>query len=83
MNETTVKIKNPDLEEARTHFRAARKEMRKSIEAFLPVGFIERRRAARREFLLGLRKLVDAAIDRVDQDRDHVADRVTTRQDLT
>ncbi len=83
MNETNVKIKDPNMEEARAHFRAARREMRRSWEAFLPVGFFERRRAARREFLLGLRKLVDAAIDRMDQDREGTANRVASRQDLT
>jgi hypothetical protein len=67
MNETTVKNKNPNVEEARAHFRAARKEMRQSMEALLPHGFLEKRRAARKEFLLGIRKLVDAAIEHVDQ----------------
>lgn len=66
MTETTAN-KNPNLEEAREHFRAARKEMHRSMEALLPQGFVEKRRAARKEFLLGLRKLVDAAIDRADQ----------------
>ena len=67
MNETTVKTKNPNLQEARDHFHAARKEMRTSMEALIPAGFLERRRAARKEFLLGLKKLVDAAIDHVDK----------------
>ena len=58
---------SPDISEARDHFRSARKEMRKSFEALLPAGFLERRRAARKEFLLGLRKMVDVAIERVDK----------------
>ena len=67
-NETTHKSENnPDLSEAREHFRSARKEKRKSIEALIPAGFLERRRAARKEFLLGLRKMVDAAIERVEK----------------
>ena len=65
--ETTNKSEmNVNIREAREHFRAARKEMRKSFEALLPSGFIERRRAARKEFLLGLRKMVDAAIEKSD-----------------
>jgi hypothetical protein len=57
---------NPHYKEARDHFKAARRAMRKSIESFLPPAYVENRRAARKEFLLGLRKLVDAAIERVD-----------------
>lgn len=52
--------------EARNHFRAARQAMRKSVEAFLPPGVIENRRLARKEFLLGLRTMVDAAIDTIE-----------------
>lgn len=63
--ETTNKTEiNANMREAREHFRAARKEMRKSFEALLPAGFLENRRAARKEFLLGLRKMVDAAIEK-------------------
>jgi hypothetical protein len=40
-------------EEARQHFRAAREEMRKSVELLLPEGFLEHRKSARREMLLG------------------------------
>ena len=58
---------NPNVAEAREHFQAARKEMRKSIQSLLPEGFIASRRAARKEFLLGLRKLLDAAIEHTDK----------------
>ncbi len=61
------KDQNPNFSEAREHFRAAHKEMRESFEALLPAGFRERRRAARKEFLLGLRKLVDIAIERTEK----------------
>jgi hypothetical protein len=57
---------NANIHEAREHFRSARKEMRKSFAALLPAGFLESRRAARKEFLLGLRKMVDAAIEKSD-----------------
>ncbi|HMD89575.1 MAG TPA: hypothetical protein VKF38_10470 [Anaerolineaceae bacterium] len=52
--------------EARNHFRAAKQAMRKSVEAFLPPGVIEQRRLARKEFLLGLRTMVDAAIETIE-----------------
>lgn len=59
--------KSSNFEEAREHFHSARSAMRKSMEAFLPAGYLENRRAARKEMLLGLRKLLDAAIDRVEE----------------
>jgi len=54
-------------EEARQHFRAAREEMRKSVELLLPEGFLEHRRGARREMLLAWRSMLDAAIQRMDE----------------
>ena len=68
MAETTEKTgKNPNLSEAREHFKEARKAMHKSMEALLPPGYLEARRTARKEILLGLRKLVDAAIDHIEE----------------
>ncbi len=64
-NDTTSK--NPNLEEAKEHFHAARNAMRQSLEALIPTGYLEKRRAARKEMLLGLRKILDAAIDHVDK----------------
>ncbi len=58
---------NPDLEVARQHFKAAREAMRKTWEAMLPAGLLEQRRAARKEFLLGLRKLLDMAIEHTEK----------------
>jgi hypothetical protein len=52
--------------EARNHFHAARQAMRKSVEAFLPPGVLENRRLARKEFLMGVRTLVDAAIETIE-----------------
>ena len=66
--ETEKKLEmNPDLEEARQHFKAAREAMRKTWEALLPAGLLEQRRAARKEFLLGLRKLLDVAIEHAEK----------------
>ncbi len=55
--------KNPKIDEAREHMRAARHNMHKVVESMVPEGVLENRNAARKEFLLGLRSLLDAAID--------------------
>ncbi len=60
--------KNPEVESARSHFRNAREEMSKTVEAFLPPGVVAHRKAARKEFLLGLRSLVNVALTRLDQE---------------
>ena len=69
MTDETSEHKRPYLlpEETREHLKAARDEMRKSIETILPPGFLEHRRAARKEFLLAARSLLDAAIKRIDE----------------
>ena len=59
--------KYPHLAEARKHFKAARESMHKSMEELLPKGYIEHRRAARKEMLLAFRSLLDAAIERADK----------------
>ena len=56
--------------EAREHMMAARHEMRKSWEALLPPGFVEHRRTARREVLLAVRSLVDAALEHMESDEE-------------
>jgi len=53
-------------EETRGHLKAAREEMRRSVETLLPPGFLDHRRAARKELLLAARSLIDAALKRVD-----------------
>lgn len=59
--------KDPNLEAAREHMHAAFENVHKLAESMIPEGVRENQRAARREFLLGLRSLVEAAIDRVDK----------------
>ncbi len=54
------------MAEAREHVRAAHASIRETFEDFLPHGFIEHRRAARREMLLAMRSLLDAAIERAE-----------------
>jgi hypothetical protein len=68
MSETTTENeKNPNIESARQHMKTAREAMHKSVEAWLPKGYLEHRRAARKEMLLALRSLLDAAIDHIEQ----------------
>jgi len=54
-------------EEVRQHVRAAREELRESMKAFLPPGFVEHRKKARKEMLLAWRSLIDAALERMDK----------------
>lgn len=61
------RVENPSLKEARQHFKTARQSMRDSFEELLPKSFIEKRRAARKEILLGLKNLLDAAINHVEK----------------
>jgi hypothetical protein len=73
MNENTTRRKHfrdeiPD--EVREHARAAREELRASMKAFLPPGFIEHRKKARKEMLLAWRSLIDSAIERMDEKKD-------------
>ncbi len=58
---------SPRLKEARDHARAARASMRKSLEELIPPGFREHRREARKEMLLAMRSLLDAAIERMEK----------------
>jgi len=61
---------SPKLDEAREHAKAARDSMKKGLEGFIPRGFIEHRRAARKEMLLAMRSLLDAAIERMEKRTD-------------
>jgi hypothetical protein len=64
------KFKDRIPEEAREHYKNARQEIRKSIELLLPEGFIEHRKAARREMLLAWRSMIDAAIKRTEEEKE-------------
>jgi hypothetical protein len=55
------------IKEAREHAMAARASMRKSFQELIPPGFIEHRRAARKEMLLAMRSLLDAAIEHTEK----------------
>lgn len=57
----------PRLKEARAHVKAAHESFRMSLQDWIPKGFIEHRRAARKEMLLAMRSLLDAAIERTEK----------------
>ena len=70
MNENTTRrkpLENEIPENVRQHVRAAREEIRESVKAFLPPGFIEHRKKARKEMLLAWRSLIDSALERIDK----------------
>lgn len=52
-------------EEVRQHMSNARAEMHESMRALFPPEFIEHRKVARREILLGIRGLIDDALERM------------------
>jgi len=47
--------------------KAAREEMRKSMETILPPGFMEHRRTARKEMLMAFRSMIDAALEKTEE----------------
>jgi hypothetical protein len=55
------------VKEAREHVKAARNSLRMGWEELIPRGFIEHRRAARKEMLLAMRSLLDAAIEHTEK----------------
>jgi hypothetical protein len=65
MSEETTK--NPNIEEARKHFKEAHEAIHQSMESLIPPAYRENRRKARKEILLGLRKLLDAAIEHAEK----------------
>jgi len=56
-------MKNEKIDEACEHMHAAHDNMKKVAEAWIPPEVRENQHAARKEFLLGLRSLLDAAIE--------------------
>jgi ribosomal protein S19E (S16A) len=60
-------VKSEKLQEAREHVKAAGSSMRKGLQEMFPKGFVEHRQAARKEMLLAMRSLLDAAIERLEK----------------
>ncbi len=61
MAETTDRtpLDEDTRENARQHMRAARQEVRESINSFFPPEFVQHQRRARREMLLAWRSFID------------------------
>ena len=59
-------------EDVRQHVRSAREEMRESVKSFLPAGFWEHGRRARKEMLLAWRSMIDAALERLDEKEEKI-----------
>jgi len=67
MTEHESKWKEHIPEETREHYKKAREEFKKSVEGFLPEGFVEHRHKARREMMLAFRSMLDHAIKKMDE----------------
>ena len=61
------KYENHIPEDAREHFRAARKEMREGMKTLFPEGFLDHRKGAHREMLMAWRSILDSALERMDE----------------
>jgi hypothetical protein len=54
----------PVPQEAKDHFVNAKEEFKKGLDAMFPPEVKEHREAAQKEVLMGLRSLIDAALDK-------------------
>ena len=63
---TEKKYKHHLPDPAREHLKSARNEMRKSIEALLPLNFVEHRRSTHKEMLMAAREVINHAIERIE-----------------
>lgn len=57
-------------QEAKEHFGTAKDEFKKGLDAMFPPTVKEHRQAAQKEVLMGLRSLIDAALDKFDDDEE-------------
>ncbi len=55
-------------EEAKEHFGTAKDEFKKGLDAMFPPEMKVHRQAAQKEVLKGLRSLIDAALDKFDEE---------------
>jgi hypothetical protein len=71
MTEETKKPKPGHVPpEAKEHFVSARAEFKKGLDAMFPPEIKEHRQAAQKEVLMGLRSLIDAALDKFEEDEE-------------
>jgi hypothetical protein len=57
-------------QEAKDHFGTAKEEFKKGLDAMFPPEVKEHRQSAQREVLKGLRSLIDAALEKFDEEED-------------
>ena len=57
-------------QEAKDHFGTAKDEFKKGLDAMFPPEVKEHRQSAQREVLKGLRSLIDAALDKFDEEEE-------------
>ncbi len=55
-------------QEAKDHFVSAKEEFKKGLDAMFPPEVKEHRQAAQKEVLKGLRSLIDAALDKFEEE---------------
>jgi hypothetical protein len=69
MTEETKDPKSgPIPQEAHDHFGTAKEEFKKGLDAMFPPEVREHRQAAQKEVLMGLRSLIDAALEKFEED---------------
>ena len=57
-------------QEAKDHFNTAKTKFKKGLDAMFPPQVKEHRQAAQREVLQGLRSLIDAALEKFDEEEE-------------
>ena len=60
--------KGPVPQEAQEHFGKAKDEFKKGLDAMFPPEVREHRQAAQREVLMGLKSLIDAALEKFEEE---------------
>ena len=71
MTEETKTPKSGGIsEEAKGHFSSAKDEFKKGLDAIFPPSVKEHRQAAQKEVLMGLKSLIDAALEKFPDDEE-------------
>lgn len=71
MTEETKTPKSGKIpEEAKEHFSSAKDEFKKGLDAMFPPTVMEHRQAAQKEVLMGLKSLIDAALEKFSEDEE-------------
>lgn len=66
--DTNTPYKGHVPQEAKDHFGTAKEEFKKGLDAMFPPEVKEHRQSAQKEVLKGLRSLIDAALDKFDEE---------------